>query len=584
MPIKSRMRKAVASQQLPSNHETATLNRAGGVAFDIKDPAVKLITMTAGAFFMEPRYYEGTLAASRVAAARGAELTDKFSKLEQRIQINEDAYAKVDVDEVTKEILLTAGSIAKSDAPEDLLIIARWLRNEMNIRATPQALLVVASRFSETQPFVRRYASVIAVRPDEIKTCMLMHRFFFGMKTMKNCLARGLSDALANFGERALLKYDSPGWPTWKDVLQVLPRGKDRPLSQPLANYFLKGEVTHPEETPILAARKALSKLDKFGSKARELATKSVVNWEVLLSQFGNEKAKVWEFLINENLVGYMALLRNLRNMLKADVDIKIVNKVVAKLSDPEEVARSKQLPFRFFMAHLMLEEHFQYQSGGNALKLQSMLEAIENAATLAADNVPLLPGVTAIFADNSGSMGKPVSEKSKMSCANAANILCGIAARRCEKAIVAAFASAVAPVPVTRNSTVIDTAYKVQHANTNGMSTNAYLIPQFLEENGYKPDRVIVLSDMQCWDSTGYGYSLCDNWKHLQKFAPNCWLHSVHLNGYGDTPVQEGEKVNLVGSFSEKIFNTFLETEGILTKEERLVPTLEQIRRDFRL
>ena len=38
---------------LPSNSTKATVNRAGGVAFDINDPAVKLITMCGGSFFME---------------------------------------------------------------------------------------------------------------------------------------------------------------------------------------------------------------------------------------------------------------------------------------------------------------------------------------------------------------------------------------------------------------------------------------------------------------------------------------------------------------------------------------------------
>ena len=37
---------------------TATINRAGGQSFLITDPAEKLLTMTGGSFFNEPKYYD----------------------------------------------------------------------------------------------------------------------------------------------------------------------------------------------------------------------------------------------------------------------------------------------------------------------------------------------------------------------------------------------------------------------------------------------------------------------------------------------------------------------------------------------
>lgn len=583
MTFKSKMRKSVKDSSKPSNSSSATLNRAGGVAFDISDASVKLITMTGGAFFAEPRYYEGILQAKRATAGKDAKTKEKFEKLAQRVEANENGrFAKINVDEVTKEILETAGNIASGDNPEDLLIIARWLRQDMNIRATPQALLVVASRFEATKPFVRKYAPEIAVRPDEIKTCLLMHRFFFGMKSIKNCLGQGLSDATSKFKERGLIKYDNPNWPTWKDVLQVLPRGNGRPLSKELATYFLKGEVVDASKTPVIAARKALNKLDSFNTEAKDLAVKSMVNWEVLLSQFGTEKKAVWEFLIGNDLVGYMALLRNLRNLLEVGVSDDVIKKATLRLADPEQVRRSRQLPFRFLMAHQMLNEHF---SGGNSRNVSKMLEAVESASNYSVENLQKLPGLTAIFADNSGSMSTKVSGKSQMSCAGAANALCGIVAKLCDDAVVAAFATDIGAVTFTKHDTVIGIANKVAKAETRGWSTNAHLIPTWLSKQGLKPDRVIILSDMQCWNS-GWGSSeLCDTWAKFKKTSPNTWMHSVHLNGSGDTPIQEGKKVNLTAGFSEKIFDTFLQAEGVMVEgEEEPIPTIEQIRSKFAL
>ena len=79
--FKKKLQSKAFIQSLPSESEDATLNRAGGVAFDINDPSVKLITMTGGSFFMEPRYYDSTLCVPK------RQSDGKFSKLQRRIEI-----------------------------------------------------------------------------------------------------------------------------------------------------------------------------------------------------------------------------------------------------------------------------------------------------------------------------------------------------------------------------------------------------------------------------------------------------------------------------------------------------------------
>ena len=55
--FKSVAKAKVKKARLPSNSPEATVNRGGGVAFEVKDAALKLVTMTGGAFFAEPRFY-----------------------------------------------------------------------------------------------------------------------------------------------------------------------------------------------------------------------------------------------------------------------------------------------------------------------------------------------------------------------------------------------------------------------------------------------------------------------------------------------------------------------------------------------
>ena len=193
--------------------------------------------------------------------------------------------------------------MAKGKNPEDLLAIANWLRNEMNIRLTPQVLLVIASRMDGTKSMVRKYAPTIVKRPDEVKTCLLVHRFLFGMKSLSNGLNMGLGDAVSKFGERGLMKYDGADFPKWKDVLCWIRRKAGWPLKAEVAKYFITGNVVDEAKTPIIAARKSLAKLTDFNAEARKLAKASFVNWEVLLSQFKSSKKSLWEFMIDDMFV-----------------------------------------------------------------------------------------------------------------------------------------------------------------------------------------------------------------------------------------------------------------------------------------
>lgn len=594
--VKSKIRANAKIVSNPSEHQDATRNRAGGIAFDINNPSIKLITMTGGSFFMEPRYYN-------VKACIPKRMQDgKFEKLQKRLEIVDKKYSSIvklhddTLDDITKEVISTIWDVLENDNPRDALAIAHWLRREMNIRLTPQVILVLASRHPHSQKFVREYAPKIVARADEIKTCIILHRYFFGMKSLKHCLAMGLSDAMSKFNEQALIKYEGNEWPSWKDILLTLPRKLGKPLAKPLQEYFMFGgsmvngkRIIDRDNLPVCWARKQLTNLRYFNDDAKKLVLDSRANWEVVLSQFGQDnesKKKVWEYLVENDLIGYMALLRNIRNMLSADISMNAIKMVAERLSDKQRVLNSKQLPFRFASAYNILKPMDFYVTSNNnydGKKVNIILEAIEDAADISCENVPALPGHTVVFADNSGSMNAPVSMNSKVTCSMAANMLAGIATKRSEDARICAFGTDVAEVNFTKNTHVLSFYRKISKAKTKGMATNTWRCAKWLVANKITPDRVIIFSDMQTWDSESYSrneQSFCNEWNKFKKGSKNTWLHCVNLSGYGDSMIQENEdKVNLVGSFSEKILPMLLTTEGIM---EDQLPSLEQIRQKW--
>jgi len=77
-----------------------------------------------------------------------------------------------------------------------------------------------------------------------------------------------------------------------------------------------------------------------------------------------------------------------------------------------------------------------------------------------------------------------------------------------------------------------------------------------------------------------GGGQPFADAWakyRKSSKAAAETWLHLVHLSGYGDAPVDAGDRVNQIGGFSEKIFSMMLQAEGI--GGTVALPTVDQVR-----
>lgn len=74
------------------------------------------------------------------------------------------------------------------------------------------------------------------------------------------------------------------------------------------------------------------------------------VTWERALSARGNT-AEVWEDLFRLNAVPFMATLRNLRNIILRCCNDETHQRIVSRLRNEEQVAQSRQFPYRFYSA-----------------------------------------------------------------------------------------------------------------------------------------------------------------------------------------------------------------------------------------
>ena len=449
---------------------------------------------------------------------------------------------------------------AAQENPELVLKIAAYGRDKMNMRSTPIAILAEAASIPACKPFVRQYTSAILRRADEPAELMAywIHRHGQigargekgGEHAFPNSLKRGIEDVLHSFDEYEYAKYDRDGGVKMRDVFKIVRPKPQNEQEQALFAYIVKGELNEAR-LPLIAAKKKLMQKETLDEEALSLADQAHATWEVLSSKFGRKK-ETWDAIAQH--LPIMASIRNLGNILESGSEAA-VERVLSQLRDPKAVANSRQLPYRFFSAFKALD-----QRGGEMNPHRSEArDALQAALQFSTDNLPHLPGTTFITTDNSGSMQSPVSGKSTVTFQEVGNLLGAMAHRMCDRAIVSVFGEGHQVVDVSRMDGVLTNMNKLNTTDV-GHSTNAYLTIRHLLEKRVQVDRIIIFSDMQCYDSAGgdysYGGSLAEEVaRYRSTVNPDVHVISVDLAGHGTSQFPMDDKnLTMLAGWSDRV------------------------------
>jgi len=271
-----------------------------------------------------------------------------------------------------------------------------------------------------------------------------------------------------------------------------------------------------------------------------ERTLRSHGTWERDLSDGKNPK-EAFEALLREGKLGYLALLRNLRNMVDAGVDGALVRAAILARRGAGDV-----LPFRFL----------------TAAKAAPRYEAELDAAMLAVlADVPKLPGKTVVVVDVSGSMyHDSVSEKSELTRAHAACVLAATLREVCEHPVIYATAGsdfarehATQLVPARRGMALVDFIHGLC-GPLGGGGIFLTQVMQFLHEQEGGADRVIVITDEQDCEN--------DDARSPNK-APTLGRHNYVLNVGTYKRGIAYERWTHVSGFSEHVVRFIAALEG---------------------
>jgi hypothetical protein len=446
------------------------LTREGGVGH-VKGDKTALFTLAVTNMVREPTYYES-------AGKRDSRMVDLVRK------------------------------VAVAD-PEWIQAFVPYLRNVANMRSASiviaaeaaKALLDARPKGVQVTPIsIPDLIDSAIVRGDEPAEMLGYWMSVYGRRVPMG-VKRGVARAAERiFNERNAIKYDTNSQNMrYGDVIELTHPTPKAPWQSTLFNHLITRrqgrEDISFEGLPVLAAANRLESIPE--SKRRE-AIKAygpeVLNdagftWERLSSWIpGGMDAAAWEAIIPS--MGYMALLRNLRNFEQAKVSKSVLKTVRDTLEDPEAVAKSRQFPYRFYSA---------WKNSGSTY----FASALETALELSTANIPEFSGRTGVLIDTSGSMGAPVSGRSDIAMWEIGALFAASVAARsgdCVLGIYGDFWNTV-PVDVSVLRTV-DRVSKLNGSVGHGTQTWPSALGMIAEHGPF--DRLLVFTDMQDHPPTG--------------------------------------------------------------------------------
>jgi hypothetical protein len=358
-------------------------------------------------------------------------------------------------------------------------------------------------------------------------------------KPLSNAIKKGFKSALESADEYELAKYQASNRDlSLVDVVNLVhpkPTGKMVEVFAKLMKGELK-QFNTVEDKNTKAGQEVAAKV-KAGEITKEEAT-AVLN---------QAKEDNYAELIATRKIGYLALLRNLRNILKTGANADLVKGACEILMDQKLIKQSLVFPHQIDLAlEVMLDEF-------GASKARPFINALNTAYELAIPNLTeLFPhGRTAVVFDSSGSMSSPI----KLANKNAGS----------EQAIAKA-ALIAATLAKGINADVYHFANSTEQIKFNPLDSVNTLKNQFLANQGRvgfgtefssilkrlngKYDRVFVISDMQ-------GKDVLERSEYK-----NIHVYSVDICGYGTTMFKPGSKVYGIYGYSADIYELIKKVE----------------------
>lgn len=413
--------------------------------------------------------------------------------------------------------------------------LAVFLRKELYLRSVPLVLLAGLALQGRLDPWM---VSNTISRADEITELLSLWQeinITNSLRPWPHALKNGLALAFSKFDSFDFRKYNrqGKGSVSFKDAIKLV---RPRPKNAEQGETF---------------TRLLNDKLDP------------IVTWETEITKAGSSdsaKKATWESLIRDKKLPYMAALRNVKNILKAQVDDDVIELLLDQLRNPQQILNSKLFPFRWFSAYNRLSADTDINVRMNLPRFQ---RAFEEAISISIANIPgidqILTQSVLIACDVSGSMQKPLSSNSSVQLFDVGLLLGNLLSKKCNKVITGVFGDEWAPCNFGPSLLSYPRLPFV------GFSTNGSEIIRWLNKLKLPIDNIMLFSDQQIYNdmldpnnprSARLKSAFEQEWNFYKKTSPNTKIYLFNLASYGNFPLDlVGQDVYMISGWSPSIF-----------------------------
>lgn len=531
--------------------------------------------------------------------------------------MGEDAYVLVDKEALAAAAMTTflAGSyyvaeydmiskiisLAEKCGPEFTAKLAIYARTKGNLRSVSHLLAALVCKNMSHPSWLKSFYEHIVARPDDIAEILSCYAYLNGvnlasnrLRKIPNAMKKGFGMALSKLSPYQIDKYKMNN--KTLSLVDIVNLVHPTPSSENKEAYRM---LMHGES---LAGTYDAKILEKEMSEAGKNASNEQ---ELVLAKHDAIKS------VLSSGMPIMNLLRNLRNIMLYAPDL--VDEAIAQLTNRKKIINSKLLPFRFMSAYDVVQAISldNYTSGSktsiafesdaiqdiDAKQLDELkakvLKAIEDAMSIACENIPELEGNCAVLIDHSGSVrgdsysSSTVSPWSSVKTAHIGNLFGSMLAFKQKDVYIGMFGDKLISPKIDRtigmlsfNKQTYDEGQECGPATENGL----YEFLKRVIAEKKRVDNFIVFSDMEigdggegAWDRTSsVKCKFKDLFAEFRKINPQCLTVCCNIRSQSGTYVFNPHlKILNIAGWSNNIFDIIS-----MYKDGKLKSMVEDIER----
>ena len=385
-----------------------------------------------------------------------------------------------------------------------------YARTVGNLRSISHFLATILAEKVKGSTFLRPALGKTFIRPDDLTETLSLWNSR-NDSNIPNVLRRAFKDSLETFDNYQLKKYSGEKRSVkLRDVVKIA-----RPVPTERANFKALIEGTLPN-----------------------IATAQTVN----AGSTGSERASNYKAMLKERKLGYMAALKNIRNILNAGADAETIDMLCSLFENEKACLNSKCLPFRFTDAYREIKD-----INFDRFLIKKLISSVETGFKISARNTGLVEGDEriAILLDESGSMsGKPFEVGKTLMAAMLTGLNTNNAIGYCWS-------------DYSREVSVSGSPFEfIDRTRTQGGGTNLAGSFKGLMDSRTKVDVIVIFTDMQQnYFSGGYSGNIDTMVAEYRKISPNVKILFWNLEGYGGgTPLKLNKDILEVSGYTDKI------------------------------